>query len=301
MQKPPSTKGGSSTAPKRKKLALGKGLSALIKEAGTDGPDTAADYFNCPITQVRPNRHQPRMRFNDTELDELSQSIRTQGILQPLLVRRDGAGYELIAGERRLRAAKKAGLRHVPVVVKDVGESELLEMSIIENIQRQDLNVLEEADAYYHLMKHFGLNQDAIAERVGKSRSAVANLLRLRQLPEPIKAVILEERLSMGHARALLGANTPAIQNKAWRTVMSKALSVRETENLIKRLNRGDIRQKAPEMDSEAIYFAGLAEDLSRHYGTKVQIKRKGQRGKVEIEFYSNADLDRLLNLMKSI
>ena len=248
MQKPKTAKGTTTPAKKRKKLALGKGLGALIPEMEPAGGHRSADYFQCPIDQIRPNRYQPRLRFPENELDELTRSIRTQGILQPLLVRKDGQGYELIAGERRLRAAKKAGLRKVPVVVKEIGESELLEISIIENIQRENLNPLEEADAYHHLMTRFNMTQDQVATRVGKSRSAVANFLRLRQLPDPVKTSILDETLSMGHARALLGADTPALLNKAWRTVVSKRLSVRETENLIKRLNRERKKTKTSEI-----------------------------------------------------
>ena len=299
MQATKSTQKDTPSAPKRKKLVLGKGLGALIPEAESTG-SRQADFFDCPVDQIAPNRHQPRLRFSEDELDDLSRSIRSQGVLQPLLVRRDGSGYELIAGERRLRAAKKAGLRQVPVVVKDIGEAELLEMSIIENIQREDLNALEEADAYHHLMTRFGLTQDDVAGRIGKSRSAVANILRLRQLPETIKADVKNGTLSMGHARALLAARTTLLQTAAWRTVMSKGLSVRETENLVKRLNSVQRKRQPLEMHSEDVYFGGLAEDLSRRFGTKVLIKRKGKKGKLEMEFYSNEDLDRLLNLLKN-
>ena len=172
------------------------------------------------------------MQFSKTELNELSRSIKEQGVIQPLLVRRDGRGYELIAGERRLKAAKIVGLSHVPVIVKTVTDTDLLEMSLIENIQREDLNPMEEAEAYHMLIIEFKLTQDQVAARVGKSRSAVANFLRLRQLPEQIKTSISEGTLSMGHARALLGAATSAQQNTVWRTIVSKGLSVRETEKL---------------------------------------------------------------------
>jgi ParB family chromosome partitioning protein len=175
----------------------------------------------------------------------------------------------------------------------------MLEMSIIENIQRENLNPIEEADAYHRLMTRFNMTQDRVAARVGKSRSAVANLLRLRQLPEPVKSDIVEKTLSMGHARALLGADTPTLLEGAWRIVVSKRLSVRETENLIKRLNKGRRRPQTPPISSDKRYFDGIAEELSRRFGTKVQIKRKGQRGKVEVDFYSDSDLDRVLNLLK--
>lgn len=300
MKTMPSDGNDGSTAKKRKKQALGRGLSALIPEleevvAGTN------DFFQCPIDRIEPSEHQPRVTFAEPELNELSQSIQTRGVLQPLLVRKTGSGFELIAGERRLRAAKRAGLHRVPVLVREIGDAEMLEMSIIENIQREDLNPLEEADAYHQLMMRFDLTQDQVASRVGKSRPAVANLLRLRKLPAPIKDGIVDGTLSMGHARALLGADTPAVQNRAWRSIVAGRLSVRQAENLIKRLNREKNREKPPGKGSEEIYLTRVAEDLSRRFGTKVQIKRKGQKGRLEMAFYSNEDLDRLLNLMQII
>ncbi|UCD31492.1 MAG: ParB/RepB/Spo0J family partition protein, partial [Desulfobacterales bacterium] len=197
------------------------------------------------------------------------------------------------------RAAKMAGLTQVPVVIKDISDSQLLEISIVENIQRENFNPMEEAEAYHRLMTEFGLTQEQVAERVGKSRSAVANLLRLRQLPEQIKTSILEDILSMGHARALLGIESSAQQNAAFRTVVAKGLSVRETENLIKRIKGKKKKPKHASTRSEDRYFLSLADDLSRHFGTKVQIKRRGQKGKVVFEFYNNDDLNRLLDLLK--
>jgi ParB family chromosome partitioning protein len=285
---------------KTKKIALGRGLDALIPGIDTV-EDRSKEYFQCDIELIRPNRYQPRLRFSDDELEELSRSIKEHGIIQPLLVREDDNGYELATGERRLRAAKNAGLSHVPVVVKSITDSDLLEMSIVENIQREDLNPMEEAEAYNMLITEFNLTQDQVAVRVGKSRSAVANFLRLRQLPEQIKISIIDGALSMGHARALLGAKTSAQQNAAWRSVISKGLSVRETENLIKRLKSEEIKPKESSPSSEQRYLLSLAEDLSRHFGTQVQIKRRGQTGTVEIKFYSNDDLDRLLSLLKQI
>ncbi len=285
---------------KTKKIALGRGLDALIPGIDTV-EDRSKEYFQCDVELIRPNRFQPRLRFSDDELEELSRSIKEHGIIQPLLVREDDNGYELATGERRLRAAKNAGLSHVPVVVKSITDSDLLEMSIVENIQREDLNPMEEAEAYNMLITEFNLTQDQVAVRVGKSRSAVANFLRLRQLPEQIKISIIDGALSMGHARALLGAKTSAQQNAVWRSVISKGLSVRETENLIKRLKSEEIKPKESSPSSEQRYLLSLAEDLSRHFGTQVQIKRRGQTGTVEIKFYSNDDLDRLLSLLKQI
>ncbi len=283
---------------KRKKIALGRGLDALLPDI-EHVESVPKEYFQCDIELIRPNRYQPRLRFSEDELEGMARSIKEQGIIQPLLVRKDENGYELVTGERRLRGAKKAGLDQVPVIVKTITDTNLLEMPIVENIQREDLNPMEEAEAYYQLIAKFDLTQDQAAARVGKSRSAVANFLRLRQLPEQIKASIMDGTLSMGHARALLGASNSAQQNAAWRAVISKELSVRETENLIKRLKAETKKPKKSSTSSEQRYLLSLADELSRRFGTKVQIKRVGQKGKVEIAFYNNDDLDRLLSLLK--
>src|SRR5210317_754882 len=210
MQKKKTNKAPSGPT-KRKKRALGRGLSALIPEI-EKSQEPSKDFFYCEIELIRPNRYQPRMQFAEDELAELCQSIKEQGILQPLLVREENDGFELIAGERRLRAAKKAGLTQVPVVTKRIDDSKLLELSIVENIQRANINPIEESEAYHRLITEFNLTQDQAATRVGKSRSAIANFLRLRQLPEQIKASILDASLTMGHARALLGIENSAQQ-----------------------------------------------------------------------------------------
>ncbi|MGB5983842.1 MAG: ParB/RepB/Spo0J family partition protein [Desulfobacterales bacterium] len=286
-------------AKKAKKKALGMGIEALIPDiASLDQPQT--EFFACDIDRLRANPYQPRRHFAEEELRELSQSIKEQGVLQPLLVRRNGTALELVAGERRLRAARSAGLAQVPVVVREISDAELLVISIVENIQRENLNPMEEAEAYQRLMSEFDLTQEAVALKVGKSRPAVANFLRLRQLPEPIKANIMEGSLSMGHARALLGADTPAQQTAAWRTILAKKLSVRETERLIKRL-KAEAKPAAPVRppSSDEIYFQELSQELSRNLGTKVNIIRKGQKGRLEIDFYSDQDLERLLAYLK--
>jgi ParB family chromosome partitioning protein len=285
---------------KTKKLALGRGLDALLPDI-EPMEDTSKEFFTCDIELIRPNRYQPRLRFSDDELEDMARSIQQQGIIQPLLVRKDDNGYELITGERRLRAAKKAGLKQVPVLVKTITDTDMLEMSIIENVQRSDLNPVEEAEAYHRLITEFGLTQDQAADRVGKSRSAVANFIRLRQLPEQIKGSIMDGDLSMGHARALLGTVTSAQQNAVFRKIIAKGLSVRETERLIKSLKAEKEKPKKPISISEQRFLSVVADDLSGRFGTKVQIKRRGQKGKVEIEFYSNDDLDRLLGLLKQI
>ena len=298
MQKRKTSETSTSAPVRRKKVALGRGLGALIPEI-EEADERPRDFFYCDIALIRPNRFQPRFQYPEDELDELSQSIKAQGILQPLLVREEGDAYELIAGERRLRAAKKAGLAQVPVVIKRIGDSKLLELSIVENIQRANFNPIEESEAYHRLITEFKLTQDEAATRVGKSRSAVANFLRLRQLPEQIKASILDASLTMGHARALLGVENSAQQLATWRAVVKKGLSVRETENLIRSLKDEKKKPKAARKSSEDRYLMDLADDLSRHFGTKVVIKQRGQSGRVEIEFYSNDDLDRLIERLR--
>jgi len=289
------------TPSKRKKLALGRGLEALIPDTAPGTEPAPGEYFLCDIQLIQPNRFQPRRQFAEAELEELAESIRGQGILQPLMVRKSDAGFELIAGERRLRAARRAGLSQVPVVVKTVDDDQLLEMSLVENIQRADLNPIEEAEAYHRLIHQFKLTQDQAAERVGRSRSAVANYLRLRQLAEPIQASIVDGALSMGHARALLGAESPTLQMTAWRAVMAQGMSVRQTEDLVRRLRSPKKAPRAGSKSSEATYLTSLSEDLSRHLGTKVTIRKSGRQGRLEIEFYSNDDLDLWIERLRQI
>ncbi|MDY6903572.1 MAG: ParB/RepB/Spo0J family partition protein [Thermodesulfobacteriota bacterium] len=285
-----------------KKKALGRGLDALFPDIAPV-ESAANDYFLCDVDAIAPNRFQPRTRFSDDELAELAASIKQEGIIQPVVVRKADAGYELVAGERRLRAAKMAGLVKVPTVVRDITDQQHLIFSIVENVQRENLNPLEEADGYHALVSKFEFSQEKVAETVGKSRSAVANFLRLRHLPDHIKDSIKEGRISMGHARALLSARTPQQQTAVWQQVLKKDLSVRQTEALVKS-TANTVKSVAPaprktSKTSEDAYFADLADNLSRSFGTRVQIKRKGKKGKVEIEFYSDDDLERVLELLK--
>ena len=283
-----------------KKKVLGRGLDALIPDVDKSGLGPEP-FFYCDIDAIRPNPYQPRRHFSDQELAGLSDSIKEKGIIQPLVVRTVPTGYELIVGERRLRAARLAGIKQVPVVVKEAAGAEMVETALVENIQRQDLNPLEKADAYYRLIKEFGLTQKEVAKRVGQNRSTVANFLRLRNLPKPIKTDIRNNTLSMGHARALLGAENPAQQKKIWRRIISENLSVRAAEALIKRLKDSKPKvSRSKERTSEAVYMESLADDLTRHLGSRVQIIWRGNRGKLQIEFYSNKDLDRLIARLKT-
>jgi ParB family transcriptional regulator, chromosome partitioning protein len=286
---------------KRRKTGLGMGLDALFPDMGFRG-ESIPDFFECDIDRIRPNPFQPRRHFPENEMAELAESVRTQGILQPLLVRQSGDEFELVAGERRLRAAKLAGLFKIPVLLKDIPDDSLLELSIIENVQRQDLNPIEEAEAYQRLLEEFGLTQEKIAERVGKNRSTVANFIRLNQLSPDIKASVRDGLLSMGHARAILGAETTALQREAWKLVILKELTVRETEKLVQRLNsaRKQTKEAETSVADDKIHFESVARDLSRRFGTRVQIRRRGKKGKLEFEFYSDEDLDRLLGLIRT-
>jgi ParB family chromosome partitioning protein len=275
--------------------ALGKGLGALIPDKSPTETEGKKTFFTCGIEEIHPNPFQPRKIFSDEPLQELVQSIREKGILQPLMVRRKGDRYELIAGERRWRAAQKAGIKEVPILVKDVSESELLELSLIENIQRENLNPIEEAEAYKGLMDHFHLTQEDISQKVGKDRATVANSLRLLKLPPEIKQSLSEGKVSVGHARALLGLESPEKQRMAWKKVLAGGLSVRQTENLIKRF-----RTKNPiGAGKNSSEWGPLVEELQRALGTRVRILGRRKRGKIEIEYYSPEELERILDLLR--
>lgn len=281
-----------------KRSALGKGLSALIPDA-PEAPRGGVTELD--IDLLSPNEQQPRLQMDDAKLEELAQSIRTNGIIQPILVRRAGNAYRIIAGERRWRAAQRAGLHKVPVVIRDVadgGDKQLLELALIENIQRENLNPVDEAIAYQRLADEFGLTQDQIAAAVGKDRSSVANFIRLLKLPEEVRASVVAGALSMGHARALLALPDAAAQRHAAREVIARGLSVRDTEALVKRLARPAGAQ--PSSNDRAAQPAGdvhtrAAEDRLRFaLGTKVRIVRRGQGGSIEVDFTSEAELNRI-------
>ena len=282
-----------------KKKALGRGLDALIPDISPSDLESGP-LLHCDIDSIRPNPYQPRLRLAKKELEDLAKSIKEKGILQPLVVRTASTGYELIVGERRWRAARLAGVAQVPVVVKDASGAELLEIALIENLQREELNPLEKANAYHRLMEEFGLTQQQVAKRVGQDRSTVANFLRLRNLPKPIQADVANNTISMGHARALLASKTKAQQKKLWQRIVSENLSVRATEALVKKLASPPSKDSKPRTrTSEDIYIQSLAQDLTRHLGTKVRILRRGQSGKLEIDFHTNTDLENLIKRLK--
>ena len=275
--------------------ALGKGLSALIPDAL---PAVGSGSVEVDIDRLSPNAQQPRLQIDEAKLEELTQSIKAKGVIQPILVRPAGTGYRIIAGERRWRAAQRAGLLRVPVVVRDMPEGsdqELLELALIENVQRENLNPLDEAIAYQRLADQFSLTQDQIAAAVGKDRSSVANFMRLLKLPEEVRADLSGGALSMGHARTLLSLPDAAAQRHAAREVISKSLSVRETEALVKRLLAPPAPRGARADPAPPDVHTKAAEDRMRFaLGAKVQIVRKGTRGTIEIAFDSEAELNRL-------
>ncbi len=286
---------------KKKNTGLGRGISALIPDLDMETPDSKADFFMCPVNDITPNRYQPRTVFSQEELDRLRDSIAQQGVLQPLLVRHMDGGYELIAGERRLRAAKAANLSQVPVVVKDLTDEQVLEVSIIENIQRENLNVLEEAEAYYRLIDEFGYTQHKVAKKIGKNRSTIANLLRLRSLPKKIKESLIAEEISMGHARALLGGGGEEEQLQLFKTVLAKKLSVRETERLVNQAKQAP-RKKGSELSSrDKQVLDAASQRIAQQINSRVSIKMKGDQGRIEINFKSQSEFQRLVDLLSNV
>ena len=277
-----------------KRKALGKGLSALIPEADRleDGEE---EFFKCPVEAIEANPYQPRQDISESDLEDMVNSVREKGIVTPLLVSRTETGYQLIAGERRWRAAQKAGLERVPVVVREVTPYESLELALIENIHRKDLNAVEEALAYKRLLEEAESTQDSLAKRLGKDRSSIANLLRLLNLPLSIQKDLIDGRLSMGHARVLVGIGDPEEQKGLRDAVIKKGLSVRQTETLAKK-RRGprNLKNKQSELD---YYVQSLADKLKLSLGTKVEIKKKGREGRIVVYFYSDEELERLLDL----
>ena len=274
----------------QQKKVLGRGLGALIPAKET--PPSTPGLMHLALDQIAPNPYQPRKTFNEGSIDELARSVREHGIVQPLVVSRFGDRYRLIAGERRYRAAQKAGLTSVPVVIKDdLKEGDALQIALIENIQREDLNPIEEAMAYHQLHEEFGLTQEEISKRVGKERSTVANFLRLMKLPEPVKKLLASGQLSMGHARALLAVESPKKQEQLADRVVKRNLSVRQTEMLAANTGNKPAEKKEKEKD---VFTRDAEEKLQRTLRTKVEIDRKRRGGVIRIRFASEDDLIRI-------
>ena len=282
------------------KRPLGRGLSALIS---TDSPQAEADEIReIEIDLIRPGHQQPRTTFAQEKLDELAQSIRTSGIIQPLLVRPSGGLFELVAGERRWRAAQLAGLPRVPAIIREIPDDKLLELALIENIQRQELNPIEEANAYKRLIESLNLTQEEVAQRVGRDRTFVTNYLRILKLPSEIQSLLESEKLSFGHARALLGLGDVILQRRYAQKIVKHNWSVRETERRIKHAPETKPAMSKPIPHQADPNIRAAEAKLRRHLGTQVQIipARKGSAGKIEIEYYSSLDLDRLYTFIIS-
>ncbi|HVG57959.1 MAG TPA: ParB/RepB/Spo0J family partition protein [Hyalangium sp.] len=290
----------------KQKRALGRGLSALIPQAAPVAavPNVVAEaparngVLKLAIESIHRDNSQPRRYFDEAKLAELTESIKAQGVLQPVLVRKDGQGYKLIAGERRWRAAQAAGLKEVPALVREVTEAQAFELALVENLQRADLNPIEEAEGYHRLQDEFGLTQEQISQRVGKERSTVANALRLLALPNDVKNLVADGSLSMGHARALLGVpRLPEMQALAAQ-VASQKLSVRDTEKLVQQ--RRNHKKDGGRPPKQSPQVKALIEELQRRLGTKVRLTEKSPgKGTLEVDFFSYDDLDRLLKLLR--
>ncbi len=279
-----------------KQKGLGRGLSALIPErklSDLTDQEQSRPTFWAEIGLITSNRYQPREDFNSTKMDGLISSIRENGLIQPILVRKTSQGYELICGERRLRAAKAVGLEKVPVIIKEASDAESLGLALIENVQRENLNPIERARAYKKLIDQFGLSQEDLAETLGKDRTSITNTLRLLKLPSLIQDYILEDKITMGHAMAILSLANPELQIEACRKIISQHLSVRQIETSVKERSPGKkkVVKRLPEL-------VGMEEDLQRVLATQVKIKAGRKKGKIEIEYYSAEDLNRIVGIL---
>lgn len=280
--------------------ALGRGLSALIgEEKQKNGSE---DFLEIDIDLIEPNSEQPRTRFNEENLEELTQSIRVNGLVQPIVVRRKEGSFEIIAGERRWRASQRAGLKKIPSIIKEVSDDKLLELALIENIQRQELNAIEEAKAYKKLIETIGLTQEMVAERVGKNRTFITNYIRLLRLPDDIQNLVSEEKLSAGHARTLLMLEDANLQRRIAKNIIEMSLSVRETEKAVKRVakNGGELVEKKRVSKNLDANLKAAEVKLRRRFGTQIKIlpDGRGTGGKIEFEYYSDADLDRIFQIL---
>lgn len=284
--------------PSPKKRALGKGLNALVGEAQHE-TGSSAQEMKVPIEKIKPNPNQPRIHFNETELNELCESIREHGVLQPLLVRKKGNGYEIIAGERRFQASKLADLTELPVIVKDVNDEEMLALALIENLQRSDLNPLEEAKGYKQLIDASGMTQEALSKAVSKSRSAITNSLRLLDLPEQVQDLIFAGKLTAGHARAILAVPYEDARIKLAEKVVTEGLSVRATENLAPLFSVGETPKKPRPVTPQS--FKKAARVLRQKLNTNVRVKSVRGKNKIEIEFKDEDELQSILSEIMNI
>ena len=281
-----------------KRPALGRGLSALIPDSPAPAAPAGDRSLEVDVDLLRPNKFQPRTTIDDERIEELARSIRSNGVIQPIIARKVAEGYEIIAGERRWRAAQRAGLLKVPVVIRELPDDRLLAVALIENIQREDLNPIEEGVAYRRLADEFHLTQEQIADAVGKDRSSIANYVRLLRLPQEVRAGVASNALSMGHARALLALPDEQAQLRLSRDVVSRGLSVRETEALVKRQGSGQTGKPAGDDPRADVHTRAAEEKLRLALGTRARIVRKGNGGRIEIDFVNEDELQRLYELL---
>lgn len=280
------------------KKGLGRGLGALISAAETDNDEISTGVMELKLNEIEPNTDQPRKNFDDEKLEQLSESIKKHGVVQPIIVKREGDTYRIVAGERRWRAARIAGLSKVPVVIKDLSNKQVMEIALIENIQREDLNPIEEAEAYEKLLNEYNMTQEDLSHSIGKSRSAIANTIRLLALTDKLKDYLINGEISSGHARALLSVSDKELQEKICGEVIDKKLNVRDTENLVKKYLNGGTKQKKKKNSEE---FQKIEENLQGIFGTKVKLISNNNKGKIMIEYYSNEELDRIIELVSNI
>lgn len=280
------------------KAKLGRGLGSLFDEPviaeNTDIVETLR------ITLVEPNKNQPRHQFDNDKIEELAESIKEHGVIQPIIVVRNDDRYKIVAGERRWRAAKKAGLKEIPAVIRNYSEFEIAQIALIENLQRENLNPIEEALGYQTLMNKFSMTQEDVSDKIGKSRSAIANAVRLLSLDEPIRQKLISGEISSGHARALLSVESPKARLALLESIIEKGLNVRQTEALAKQLQKAKPKKKKPVIDEQVQAQLAILEDrLSTKLGTKVTLHHDNKKGKIEIEYYGNRDLDRIISIIE--
>jgi ParB family chromosome partitioning protein len=278
------------------KKALGRGLDALLPEGGQKVPSTPEDPQQLRVDQILPNRYQPRQRFLDDETSQLSESIKKNGILQPVIVRRKGDGlFELIAGERRLRAAKLAGLQTVPVIIRNSTDEQAVELALVENLQRKDLNPMEEARGYQRMLREFGYTQDTIAQRIGKDRSTIANMMRLVNLPSEVQSLVESGDLTTGHAKVVLGLDRPEAQSRLAHLIVQGQWSVRQAEKMTAKAMRSPKAKKAARLPGP---YPDLEERLQRRLGTRINIVKSRRGGRIVVHYFSASELDRLVEML---
>ncbi|NLP15282.1 MAG: ParB/RepB/Spo0J family partition protein [Clostridium sp.] len=283
------------------KKGLGKGLGALISAANEEVKENKG-VIELRINEIEPNINQPRKKFDDEKLHKLSESIKKHGVVQPIIVKKEDNTYRIVAGERRWRAARMAGLKSVPVIIRELSNKQVMEVALIENLQREDLNPIEEAEAFEKLLNEYNLTQEELSESIGKSRSAISNTIRLLGLPEKIKSCLINQEISSGHARAILSIEDKNLQEKVCSEIIEKNLTVRQTESLVKRyLSEGKKENREKKEKENRDEFLKIEENLQGIFGTKVRLVSNNKKGKIMIEYYSEDELDRLLTLIGMI